>query len=113
MQRSSEDFIELLKPIYSNAISYCIALTRNETEAKDLLQDSSLQAVGKFTTLRHDRKFQSWLFTTLTRRYYGLQQKSLIKKIFLNESYYYETAEFPRIFEKETNELNQPALLDA
>jgi RNA polymerase sigma-70 factor (ECF subfamily) len=113
MQRSSEDFIELLKPIYSNAISYCIALTRNETEAKDLLQDSLLKALEKFTALRDDTKFKPWLFTILTRRYYALYQKSLIKKNFLNESYYYETVEFPQIFEKETNELNQKALLEA
>jgi DNA-directed RNA polymerase specialized sigma24 family protein len=36
----------------------------------------------------------------------------LIKKDFLNRSQY-ETAEFPQIFEKETNELNQKALLKA
>lgn len=112
MQRTSEDFIELLKPIYCNAISYCIALTRNEVEAKDLLQDSLLKALEKFTALKDDKKFKSWLFTILTRQYYALYQKSLIKKNFLNESYY-ETAEFPQIFEKETNEPNQEALLEA
>ena len=112
MQRSSEDFIELLKPIYSNAISYCIALTRNEAEAKDLLQDSLLKALEKFTALKDDKKFKSWLFTILTRQYYALYQKSLIKKNFLNESYY-ETTEFPQIFENETNELSQKALLEA
>ena len=112
MQRSSEDFIELLKPIYSNAISYCIALTRNETDAKDLLQDSLLKALEMFVALRDDKKFKSWLFTILTRQYYALYQKSLIKKKFLNQSHY-ETAEFPQIFEKEANELNQKALLEA
>ena len=112
MQRSSEDFIELLKPIYSNAISYCIALTRNEAEAKDLLQDSLLKALEKFAALRDERKFKSWLFTILTRQYYALYQKSLVRKSFLNQSYY-ETVEFPQVFEKETNELNQKALLDA
>ena len=112
MHRSSEDFIELLKPIYSNAINYCIALTRNEAEAKDLLQDSLLKALEKFIALRDDKKFKSWLFAILTRQYYALYQKTLIKKKFLNRSYF-ETAEFPQIFEKETNELNQKALLEA
>ena len=112
MQRSSEDFIELLKPVYSNAINYCIALTRDEAEAKDLLQDSLLKALEKFARLRDEKKFKSWLFTILTRQYYALHQKSLIRKNFLNESNY-ETAEFPQIFEKETNELNQKALLEA
>ena len=112
MQRSPEDFIELLKPIYSNAISYCIALTRNETEAKDLLQDSLLKALEKFTALKDDKKFKSWLFTILTRRYYALYHQSLIKKNFLNEPYY-EAAEFPQLFEEEANELNEKVLLEA
>jgi len=112
MQRSPEVFIELLKPVYSNAINYCMALTRNEAEAQDLLQDSLLKALEKFAALKDDKKFKSWLFTILTRRYYALYQKSLIKKKFLNESYY-EVAEFPKIFEKETTELNQKVLLEA
>jgi len=112
MQRSSEDFIELLKPVYANAISYCIALTRNEFEAKDLFQDSLLKALEQFAVLRDDRKFKSWLFTILTRQYYALYQKLLIKKNYLNHSYH-ETAEFPQVFEKETNEQTQKALLEA
>src|SRR4030095_5243941 len=112
MQRSSEDFIELLRPVYSNAINYCIALTRNEAEAKDLLQDSLLKALEKFAALKDDKKFKSWIFTILTRQYYALYQKSLIRKKFLNEPYY-ETAEFPQIFETEINDLNQKALLEA
>src|SRR6188474_3290896 len=112
MQRSSEDFIELLKPVYSNAINYCIALTRNKVDAKDLLQDSLLKALEKFAALKDDKKFKSWLFTILTRQYYALYQKTLIKKNFLNEPFY-EVAEFPQIFEKETNDLNQKVLLEA
>ena len=112
MQRSSEEFIKLLKPVYSNAISYCIALTRSEIEAKDLLQDSLLKALEKFAALKDDKKFKSWLFTILTRQYYALYQKSLIKRNLLNRPQY-ETVEFPQIFEKETNEQNQKALLEA
>jgi len=112
MQRSSEDFIELLKPVYSNAINYCIALTRNKVDAKDLLQDSLLKALEKFAALKDDKKFKSWLFTILTRQYYALYQKSITKKTFPDRSYY-ETVEFPRLFEKEMNELTQKALLDA
>lgn len=112
MQRSSEDFIELLKPVYSNAINYCIALTRNKVDAKDLLQDSLLKALEKFAALKDDKKFKSWLFTILTRQYYALYQKSITKKTFPDRSYY-ETVEFPHLFEKEMNELTQKALLDA
>jgi RNA polymerase sigma-70 factor, ECF subfamily len=112
MQSSSEDFIRLLKPVYSNALNYCIALTRSKIEAKDLLQDSLLKALEKFAALKDDKKFKSWLFTILTRQYYTLHQKALIKKNLLNRSQF-ETAEFPQIFEQETNEQNQKALLKA
>jgi len=112
MQRSSEDFIVLLKPVYSNAINYCIGLTRDEVEAKDLLQDSLLKALENFAALRDEKKFRSWLFTILTRQYYALYQKSLVKKNFLDRPHF-ETAEFPQIFEKETHGLNEKALLEA
>ena len=61
-------------------INYCIALARNEFEAKDLLQDSLLKALENFVALRDDGKFKSWFFTILTRQYYALHQKSIIKK---------------------------------
>lgn len=112
MQRNSEDFIELLKPVYNNALNYCIALTRSEFEAKDLFQDSLLKALENFMGLKDEKKFKSWLFTILTRQYYSLYHKSITKKTFLHETSF-ETAEFPQIFEKETNELNQMALIEA
>jgi len=112
MLRNSDDFIELLKPVYNNALNYCIALTRNKSEAKDLLQDSLLKALENFTALKDEKKFKSWLFTIMTRQHYALYQKSLIKKAFLNKASY-ETAEFPQIFEAEENELNQKILMEA
>jgi len=112
MQRNSEDFIELLKPIYNNALNYCAALTRNGAEAKDLLQDSLLKALENFAFLKDEKKFKAWLFTILTRQYYALYQKSFLRKTFLKESSY-ETMEFPEIFGDEIKELNQKALLEA
>ena len=112
MLRNSDDFIELFKPVYNNALNYCIALTRNESEAKDLLQDSLLKALENFTALKDEKKFESWLFTILTRQYYALYQKSLIKKAFFNRSPY-ETVELPQIFETEEKELKQKILMEA
>src|SRR4030095_16673950 len=112
MLRNSDDFIELLKPVYNNALNYCIALTRNKSEAKDLLQDSLLKALEKFVHLKDEKKFKSWLFTILTRQYYSMYHKSLIKKKLFNESFY-ETVEFPHVFHEEVNELMQKALLNS
>jgi RNA polymerase sigma-70 factor, ECF subfamily len=112
MQRNSEDFIELLKPVYDQALNYCTALARNETDAKDLLQDSILKALENFVKLKDEEKFKSWLFTILTRQYYAMYHKSLVQKKVLKESSH-EIAEFPQIFQKEIIELNQKALLDS
>jgi len=112
MHRNSQDFIELLKPVYDYAVNYCIALARNETDAKDLLQDSLLKALENFVKLRDDKKFKSWLFTILTRQYYAMYHKSLVEKKFLKDSSF-ETAEFPKIFEREMMEPKQKALLDS
>src|SRR4030095_10512492 len=112
MQRSPEDFIELLKPLYSNAINYCIALTRNEAEAKDLLHDALLKALEKFPALKDEKKFKSWLFTILTRQYYALRQNSVLKKKFLDQSQK-EMVDFIEVFEKETNALKQRPLIEA
>ena len=112
MQRGSENFIELLEPIYSNVLNYCLALTRSETEAKDLLQDALLKALENFDSLKDQRKFKSWLFTILTRQYYALYHKSLIRKTFLKK-FHEETATFPQVFETVTNEYDQNALKKA
>ena len=112
MQRNSEDFIALLKPVYNNALKYCIALARNGVDAKDLLQESLLKALENFAALKDEKKFKSWLFTILTRQYYALYHKSITKKAFLNESSY-ETTEFPQVFEKEIKDQSQKDLLEA
>jgi len=72
MQRNSEDFIELLKPIYNDALNYCNALARNQADAKDLLQDGLLKALENFVNLKDEKKFKSWLFTIRTTRYYTM-----------------------------------------
>ncbi len=112
MQRNSEDFIELLKPVYDHALNYCIALAGNETDAKDLLQDSILKALENFTRLKDEEKFKSWLFTILTRQYYAMYHKSLVRKKLFKESSY-EIAELPQVFKNEIPQINQRVLLDS
>ena len=110
MQRNSEDFIELLKPVYNDALNYCSALARNQADAKDLLQDVLLKALENFVRLKDEKKFKAWLFTILTRQYYTMYNKSVTqKKLFNNVAC--ETIEFPNVFQKEIDEVKQKALL--
>ncbi|HYF30268.1 MAG TPA: RNA polymerase sigma factor [Chitinophagaceae bacterium] len=112
MNRSPEEFIDLLKPVYNNALQYCLALTKNGTEAKDLLQESLLKGIQGFRSLREEAKFKSWLFKIITREFYALSRKSVSRKHLLN-GLKAETTEFPNVFSNEISDLKQKALLHA
>ncbi len=75
--------IELLKPVYNNAVQYCIALTKNEVEAKDLLQESLLKAITKFASLHDGTKSNHGFLKIITREFLCFTQEIIIgKKIF-------------------------------
>jgi RNA polymerase sigma-70 factor, ECF subfamily len=44
---------------------YAMTLTRNKTEAEELVQETYLSAMRAFDRLRPDSNVKSWLFTTL------------------------------------------------
>ena len=55
------DFGEYLNGLYS----YAMMLSRNSTEAEDLVQETYLRAFRTVGRLRHDGSVKSWLFTIL------------------------------------------------
>ena len=55
------DFIEYLEALYS----YAVVLSRNRTEAEDLVQETCLRALRAMERLRPDSNIKSWLFTIL------------------------------------------------
>ncbi|MBM4157839.1 MAG: RNA polymerase sigma factor [Ignavibacteria bacterium] len=82
MSRKSEEFLELLKPHYSDALKYCKALSRKGKleEAEDIFQNSIVKAIEKFDTLNDDLKFRNWLFTIITRTFYSHVRKKFWSK---------------------------------
>ena len=112
MNRTSEDFIRLLEPVYSDALKYCLALAKNNTEAKDLLQESLLKAISGFKSVRSEENFKSWLFTIITRECYALHRRRLAKMHFLNVVPH-DVKELPDPFAKEIDDPMQKALLNA
>jgi RNA polymerase sigma-70 factor (ECF subfamily) len=57
--------LEYLDGLYG----YAMTLTRNKTEAEDLVQETYLRAVRAFDRLRPDSSVKSWLFTILRNIY--------------------------------------------
>jgi RNA polymerase sigma-70 factor, ECF subfamily len=55
------DFSEYLNGLYS----YAVVLSRNRTEAEDLVQETCLRALRAMERLRPDSNIKSWLFTIL------------------------------------------------
>jgi RNA polymerase sigma-70 factor, ECF subfamily len=55
------DFSEYLDGLYS----YAVVLSRNRTEAEDLVQETCLRALRAMQRLRPDSNIKSWLFTIL------------------------------------------------
>ena len=55
------DFQEYLDGLYS----YGLVLSRNQTEAEDLVQETCLRALRAMERLRPDSNVKSWLFTIL------------------------------------------------
>lgn len=53
--------LEYLDPLYG----YALTLTRNETEAEDLVQETYLRAVRAFGELSPNSNLKSWLFVIL------------------------------------------------
>lgn len=59
--RLAIDFGEYLDGLYS----YAVVLSRNRTEAEDLVQETCLRALRAMERLRPDSNIKSWLFTIL------------------------------------------------
>jgi RNA polymerase sigma-70 factor, ECF subfamily len=55
------DFSEYLDGLYS----YAVVLSRNRTQAEDLVQETCLRALRAMDRLRPDSNIKSWLFTIL------------------------------------------------
>jgi RNA polymerase sigma-70 factor, ECF subfamily len=55
------DFSEYLDGLYS----YAVVLSRNRTQAEDLVQETCLRALRAMERLRPDSNIKSWLFTIL------------------------------------------------
>ena len=79
MHRTTEEFIDLLKPHYNSAAQYCRALYGGAKDAEDCLQDALIAAMENFSVLKEETKFRSWFFTIITRMFYASKRRETKK----------------------------------
>jgi RNA polymerase sigma-70 factor (ECF subfamily) len=74
------EFEELLRPIMAMAYGTAVRLTRNRTEAEDLVQDAALLAFRAFASFQQGTNFKAWFFRILTNAFYSRHRKDKHEK---------------------------------
>jgi RNA polymerase sigma factor (sigma-70 family) len=67
--RTELDLESIVSELYSPLYRFAFALTRNETQAADLTQETFLILAKRHAQVRDVTKIKSWLFTTLRREF--------------------------------------------
>lgn len=114
MYPETNQFIELLKPLYNDALKYCRALCakRSTDEAEDVLQQSLLKALENFGSLSDKSKFRSWFFKIITREFFNSVRKDFWKRFLpLDESK--DIPELPEVFNRADEDENKLILTKA
>ncbi|CAN5519542.1 RNA polymerase sigma factor [soil metagenome] len=108
LKEVSDKYLALLKPHYNDAVKYSFALCYKFTkeDAEDLFQQSLLDSFEKFEQLKEESKFKSWFFTIITRKFYELNRKAILKRL-IPLHYDQETVSFPEVFRDFENEDNK------
>src|SRR6266498_947295 len=71
------DFESLVNSFYPSLYRFAFSLTRIESDARDLTQETFYIWAVKGHQLNDRRKVKSWLFTTLHREYLGRRRKMI------------------------------------
>jgi RNA polymerase sigma-70 factor (ECF subfamily) len=78
--RVQVEFEQLLSPILQMAYGTAVRLTRNRTEAEDLVQDAALLAYRAFGSFQQGTNFKAWFFRILTNAFYSRHRKEKHEK---------------------------------
>lgn len=69
---SKEDFLKHIPALRA----YAISLTRNQTAADDLVQDTLVKGWANLSSYQHDTDMRAWLFTILRNTFYSDLRKA-------------------------------------
>lgn len=65
---------DLLLPVLSRAYVFALRLTRDETDAEDLLQEAAMRACRFFHQFEPGTNFRAWFFKIVANCFYGRQR---------------------------------------
>lgn len=74
--RAQEEFEALFRPLLGMAYGTAVRLTRDRTEAEDLVQDAALLAFRAFGSFQPGTNFKAWFFRILTNAFYSRHRKT-------------------------------------
>lgn len=74
------EFEALFSPLLQMAYGTALRLTRNRTDAEDLVQDAALLAYKAFGTFQRGTNFKAWFFRILTNAFYSRHRKEKHEK---------------------------------
>jgi len=75
-QQQALNFENLVEIYYGPLYRFAMSLTRSESDAGDLVQDTFLAWAAKGHQLKDKSKVKAWLFTTLHRRFLETQRRA-------------------------------------
>jgi RNA polymerase sigma-70 factor, ECF subfamily len=74
--RAQDKFEALFRPLLGMAYGTAVRLTRDRTEAEDLVQDAALLAFRAFGTFQPGTNFKAWFFRILTNAFYSRHRRT-------------------------------------
>jgi len=103
------DFQGLVDTHYAPLYRFALSLTRSESDAGDLVQETFLTWAAKGHQLRDLSKVKSWLFTTLHRRFLESQRRTTrFHHVEISET----TEDLPHVEPELVSRLDSRAVLD-
>ena len=79
------DFLKYYEPVHENFCKYCRAISGNQIDADDLIQDSILNVLENFEKIRDLSVFKSFLFSVASNLYKKKQRRNKFKASFNEE----------------------------
>jgi RNA polymerase sigma-70 factor (ECF subfamily) len=87
-----QEFEQLFTPILAQAYGTAVRMTRDRTEAEDLVQEAALLAYRAFGSFQRGTNFRAWFFRILTNAFYSRHRRDRHEKANLS------TEEVPALY---------------